>query len=512
LSFNLSLSPSLSQLGDRIVHERIAFLGITFDDVLLEPGYSEIVPKDVDVRTQLTRNVRLNIPILSSPMDTVTESELAIALAQEGGIGIIHKNLSVAAQTREVEKVKRSENGVISDPVTLPPHETVAAAKRMMEQQHVSGVPIVENGILKGILTRRDMRFLTDNEQKISEVMTKDGLITAKENTTLEEAEKILTKNKVEKLLLVDDEYRLKGLITIKDIDKMVNYPNACKDARGRLRVGAAVGVLDYDRAASLIEAGVDVLVVDSAHGHSKNVITTVSELKKRHTIDIIAGNVATAVGAKALADAGADAVKVGIGPGSICTTRIVSGVGVPQLSAIAQAVEGLRGFGIPIIADGGIRYSGDVTKAMAAGAFACMIGGLFAGLAESPGQTILYKGRTFKAYRGMGSLGAMVAGSGDRYNQGKEATSNGKLVPEGVEGRVPYKGPLAPFVYQLVGGLRAGMGYCGSRNLEELRTKARFIQVSAASVQESHPHDILITQEAPNYSTRDESAKSDNL
>lgn len=495
------------------MHDRIAYQGITFDDVLLEPGYSEVVPKDVDVRTHLTRNIRLNLPILSSPMDTVTESELAIALAQEGGFGIIHKNLSVSAQTREVDKVKRSENGVISDPVTLPPDETVQNAKRVMEQHHISGVPITENGYLKGILTRRDLRFLTNQSQKLSEVMTKDNLVTARENTTLEEAERILTENKVEKLLLIDDEYRLKGLITIKDIDKMLNFPNACKDARGRLRVGAAIGVMDFERASSLIQAGVDVLVVDSAHGHSKNVITTVRELKRQFTIDVIAGNIATSEGAKALADAGADAIKCGIGPGSICTTRIVSGVGVPQLSAIASAVNALKGQGIPVIADGGIRYSGDITKALAAGAHSVMIGGLFAGLAESPGQTILYKGRTFKAYRGMGSLGAMVAGSGDRYFQGKEAaTANGKLVPEGVEGRVPYKGPLTPFLYQLVGGIRAGMGYCGTQTLEELRTRARFIQVSAASVQESHPHDILITQEAPNYSSREEYAKSDGM
>lgn len=496
------------------MQERIAYLGITFDDVLLEPGYSEIVPREVDVRTQLTRNIGLNIPIISSPMDTVTESELAIALAQEGGIGIIHKNMPANAQTREVDKVKRSENGIITDPVTLPPDETVAAAKKLMEQHHISGVPITVNGVLKGILTRRDMRFLTDNAQKISEVMTKENLVTAAENTTLVTAERILTEKKVEKLLLVDDEYRLKGLITIKDIDKILNFPHACKDERGRLRVGAAVGVLDYERADSLIKAGVDVLVVDSAHGHSRNVIETVRELKKRYTIDIIAGNVATEVGAKALVDAGADAVKVGIGPGSICTTRIVSGVGVPQLSAISAACRGVKGAGVPIVADGGIRYSGDITKALAAGGHAVMIGGLFAGVAESPGQTILYKGRSFKQYRGMGSLGAMMAGSSDRYQQGspREPTSNGKLVPEGVEGRVPYKGPLAPFIYQLVGGIRAGMGYCGTRTLEELRTKSRFIQVSAASVQESHPHDILITQEAPNYSSREEYSKSESM
>ena len=492
------------------MHDRIAYQGITFDDVLLEPGYSDIVPRDVDVRTQLTRNVRINIPIVSSPMDTVTESELAIALAQEGGIGIIHKNLTIALQTREVDKVKRSENGIITDPITLPPDDTVGHARQIMEEHHVSGVPITVDGKLKGILTRRDLKFLADNSQKISEVMTHKHLVTAPENTTLFAAEQILTKNKVEKLLLVDDEFRLKGLITIKDIDKTQKFPDACKDARGRLKVGAAIGVQELDRAASLIEAGVDVLVVDSAHGHSRNVIETVRELKRRYKIDVIAGNVATAEGAKALAEAGADGVKAGIGPGSICTTRIVSGVGVPQMSAIANVARGLAGTGVTLIADGGIRYSGDITKALAGGAYAVMIGGLFAGLAESPGQTILYRGRTFKTYRGMGSLGAMVAGSADRYQQGGPLPSgrnNGKLVPEGVEGRVPYKGQLAPYVYQMVGGLRAGMGYCGCRTLEELRTKTRFIQVTAASVQESHPHDIAITQESPNYSSVDTSS-----
>ena len=491
------------------MHERIAYQGITFDDVLLEPGYSDVVPRDVDVRTNLTRNVRINLPIVSSPMDTVTESELAIALASEGGIGIIHKNLRIEAQTREVDKVKRSENGIITDPITLPPDETVGHARAIMEEHHISGVPITVNGYLKGILTRRDLKFLTDNSRKLSEVMTRDNLVTAPENTPLEAAEQLLTKNKVEKLLLVDDEFRLKGLITIKDIDKTQKFPNAAKDARGRLKVGAAIGVHDYERAASLIHAGVDVLVVDSAHGHSRNVVETVRELKKRYAIDVIAGNVATAAGAQALAEAGADAVKCGIGAGAICTTRIVSGVGVPQLSAIAEAASGLAGTGIPVIADGGIRYSGDITKSLAAGASSVMIGGLFAGLAESPGETILYRGRTFKVYRGMGSLGAMVAGSADRYQQGDKngptaRPGSGKLVPEGVEGRVPYKGQLAPFVYQLVGGLRAGMGYCGCRTLEELRTKTRFIQVTAASVQESHPHDIAITQEAPNYSPAD--------
>ena len=488
--------------------DRIAYQGITFDDVLLEPASSDVLPRDADVRTQLTRNIRLNIPIISSPMDTVTESDLAIAMAQEGGLGIIHKNMSIQAQTREVDKVKRSENGIITDPVTLPPDETVATAKRLMEQQNIGGVPITVNGFLKGILTRRDLRFLTHTDQKLSEVMTKENLVTAPENTTLEAAERILTANKVEKLLLVDDNYRLKGLITIKDIDKLTRFPQACKDKRGRLRVGAAVGVHDYERAASLIHAGVDLLVVDSAHGHSSNVLETVNELKRQFDIDVIAGNVATADGAAALVKAGADAVKVGIGPGSICTTRVISGVGVPQITAIAHATMGVADQGVPIIADGGIRYSGDITKALAAGAHCVMLGGLLAGLTESPGQVILYKGRTFKTYRGMGSLGAMGAGSKDRYRQAEGPRD--KLVPEGVEGRVPYKGPLSPFVYQLVGGLRAGMGYCGTRTIEELRTRTRFIQVSGASVQENHPHDIAITQEAPNYSSRAEYASTD--
>ncbi len=504
------------------MQDRIAYQGITFDDVLLEPAYSDVVPRDVDVRTQLTRNIPLHIPIVSSPMDTVTESELAIALAQEGGIGIIHKNMTVDRQTREVDRVKRSENGIITDPITLPPDETVGTARRIMETHNIGGVPITVGGFLKGILTRRDLRFLTDNNQKLSEVMTKDNLVTAPEQTTLVAAERILTENKVEKLLLVDDTYRLRGLITIKDIDKLTNFPNACKDQRGRLRVGAAIGVHEYERAESLIKAGVDVLVVDSAHGHSGNVLDTVAEIKRRFAIDVIAGNVATAEGARALAEAGADAVKVGIGPGSICTTRVVSGVGVPQMTAIASAAKGVAGHGIPLIADGGIRYSGDITKAVAAGAHCVMLGGLLAGLAESPGQLVLYKGRSFKAYRGMGSLGAMMSGSSDRYRQGNgdakpeaparaKTPARDKLVPEGVEGRVPYKGHLAPFIYQLVGGLRAGMGYCGTRNIEELRTRTRFILVSAAAVQESHPHDIAITQESPNYSSRADYAGTDD-
>jgi IMP dehydrogenase len=490
------------------MQERIAYKGITFDDVLLEPAYSDVVPREVDVRTQLTRNISIKIPIVSSPMDTVTESELAIALAQEGGIGIIHKNMSVAEQTREVDKVKRSENGIITDPITLDPSATIAEARRIMEQNKISGVPITVNGTLKGILTRRDLRFLTDHSQKVSEVMTRENLITAPENTTLEAAERILTQNRVEKLLLVDEHYKLKGLITIKDMDKLASFPNACKDGRGRLRVGAAVGVFDLERAESLIRAGVDVLVVDSAHGHSGNVVETVRELKKKFGIDVIAGNVGTTEGAKALADAGADAIKVGIGPGSICTTRIISGVGVPQITAIYHASRGILGRNVPVIADGGIRYSGDITKALAAGAHCVMLGGLLAGLEESPGEMIIYKGRTFKTYRGMGSLGALGAGASERYRQLPATT--GKLVPEGVEGRVPYRGHLSPFVFQLVGGLRAGMGYCGTKTIEELRTRSRFIQVTAAAVQESHPHDIAVTQESPNYSPRAEMASLD--
>jgi IMP dehydrogenase len=487
--------------------DRIAYRGITFDDVLLEPAFSSIVPRDADVRTFLTKKIKLNLPVLSSPMDTVTESDLAIALAQEGGIGIMHKNMSIADQTREVDKVKRSENGIIVDPITLPPEETVGTARKIMEEHKISGVPITSNGLLKGILTRRDLKFLEDNQQKISEVMTKDKLVTASENTKLEDAERILTKNKVEKLLLVDDQYRLKGLITIKDIDKLTSFPQACKDERGRLRVGAAVGVHDYERVESLLKAGVDVVVVDSAHGHSSNVIDTVRNLKKKYAVEVIAGNVATKEGARALVEAGADAVKVGIGPGSICTTRIISGVGVPQVTAIFEAIKGIGSSGVPVIADGGIRYSGDITKAIAAGANCVMLGSLLAGLAESPGQMILFKGRTFKAYRGMGSVSAMMAGSKDRYRQG-EGTRE-KLVPEGVEGKVPYKGPLAPFIFQLVGGLRAGMGYCGTRTIEELRTNSKFVMVTAASVRESHPHDISITMESPNYSSRYEGTEN---
>jgi IMP dehydrogenase len=483
------------------MQDLIQYRAITFDDVLLEPRYSEVVPAEVNVATSLTKRIQLKVPLLSSPMDTVTESAMAIALAKEGGLGVIHKNMSIDQQGQEVDIVKRSANGIIRDPKTLAPDAPVSRVKELMEQHNVSGVPITEaDGKLVGILTRRDLRFLEKGEQPIREVMTREGLVTATGNVSLEEAERILTAKKVEKLLLVDENRRLTGLITIKDIDMMKRFPHACKDSMGRLRVGAAVGVHDFDRAANLIAKGVDVLIVDSAHGHSKNVIETVKEIKKRWDIDVVAGNVATADGCRDLCKAGADAVKVGIGPGSICTTRIISGVGVPQISAIHAAAKAAKEFGVFIIADGGIRFSGDVTKAIAAGAHAVMIGGLFAGVAESPGRTILFQGRSFKSYRGMGSLGAMVKGSSERYRQ--SGAGNGKMVPEGVEGRVPFKGALSDFVYQLVGGLRAGMGYCGAKSIEELRTEARFIQVSPASVRESHPHDIAITQEAPNYSS----------
>ncbi len=500
-------------------HPKITAQAITFDDVLLIPSYSDFVPAQADTRTHLTRAIEINIPLLSAPMDTVTESALAIALAQEGGIGIIHKNLPADRQAREVEKVKRSENGVIVDPITLPPNATVGAARSIMREYNVSGIPIVEGedgssseprrrgshgsgrgGRLVGIMTRRDLKFQENDERPIGEVMTRENLITAPDNTTLDEAERILYKSKVEKLLLIDKQGHLCGLITMRDIDKLHQYPNACKDARGRLRVGAATGVLDFTRVEALIKAGVDVVVVDTAHGHSKNVMDTVREIKKNWDIQVIAGNVATAAGTQDLIKAGVDAVKIGIGPGSICTTRIVSGVGIPQITAVMDCAAAAASFGIPIIADGGIRHSGDITKAIAAGANAVMLGSLFAGLDESPGELVIYMGRRYKTYRGMGSMGAMVQGSKDRYGQAG-VTESSKLVPEGVEGRVSYRGPLGDFVYQLVGGLRAGMGYCGTRNIEELRKNARFVRISGASMAESHPHNIQITKEAPNYS-----------
>jgi len=474
--------------------------GITFDDVLLVPAKSDFVPSQAQTSTQLTNNITINIPIVSAAMDTVTEAALAIALAQEGGVGIIHKNLSVEEQKREVAKVKRSEHGVILDPVTLTPDEPVKKAWDLMNEQNVSGIPILKGKKLVGILTRRDLKFLKDYDVKINSVMTKDNLITGPAGTSLEQAKEILQKHKIEKLLLVNGKGELAGLITMRDIDRVQQYPLAAKDKRGRLRVGAAVSVQDYERIAALIEAEVDVIVVDTAHGHSQNVIDTVKKIKDKYDIDVVAGNIATAEAAEDLIAAGANAIKVGIGPGAICTTRVISGVGVPQISAIINCSEVADKHNIPVIADGGIRQSGDITKAIAAGASSVMIGSLFAGLKESPGQLVIYKGRQFKEYRGMGSLGAMVKGSAERYGQ-KSSTEKGKLVPEGVEGRVPYRGNLSDFVYQLVGGLRAGMGYCGARSIEQLRKDSRFTRVSASSVSESHPHDIQITKEAPNYS-----------
>ncbi len=498
-------------------HPKIVHDGITFDDVLLIPARSGFVPADADTHTHLTRKIELNIPLVSAPMDTVTEAALAIALAQEGGIGVIHKNLSVENQAREVEKVKRSENGVIVDPITLPPTETISTARRVMREYNVSGIPIVEGAAtvgqgphrrhagngksprLVGILTRRDLKFQEDDARRIGDVMTHENLITAPEHTTLDEAERLLYRSKVEKLLLVDKENRLAGLITMRDIDKMHQFPNACKDKRGRLRVGAATGVLDMARVEALIRADVDVIVVDTAHGHSQNVLDTVKEIKRKYEIEVIAGNVATAEGARDLIDAGVDGVKVGIGPGAICTTRIISGVGVPQITAIMNAASIADLSGVPVIADGGIRHSGDITKAVAAGASCVMMGSMFAGLDESPGELVIHQGRRYKTYRGMGSMGAMISGSKDRYGQaGVRETS--KLVPEGVEGRVPYRGPLGDFVYQMVGGVRAGMGYCGTKDIEALRKDAKFCRVSAASMAESHPHDITITKESPNY------------
>ncbi|ADL42248.1 inosine-5'-monophosphate dehydrogenase [Caldicellulosiruptor obsidiansis OB47] len=480
---------------DKIIKE-----ALTFDDVLLVPQYSEVLPKDVDVSTYLTKTIKLNIPLMSAGMDTVTESRMAIAIAREGGIGVIHKNMTVEEQASEVDKVKRSEHGVIVDPFYLSPENKIYEAMELMAKYRISGVPITVNGKLVGIITNRDIRFETDYSKPIKDVMTASNLITAKEGITLEEAKEIMKKHKIEKLPIVDDDGNLKGLITIKDIEKAVKYPNAAKDSKGRLLCAAAVGVSrDTDeRVDALVKAQVDVIVVDTAHGHSKGVIETVKKIKSRYpNIQVVAGNIATAEAARDLIEAGADCVKVGIGPGSICTTRVVAGIGVPQITAIMDVAKVAKEYGIPVIADGGIRYSGDITKALAAGADVVMIGSLFAGCEESPGECEIYQGRRFKVYRGMGSLSAMKAGSKDRYFQ-EDAS---KLVPEGVEGRVPYKGPLEDTVFQLIGGLKSGMGYCGARTIKELQQKAKFVKVTQAGVRESHPHDIYITKEAPNYS-----------
>ena len=490
---------------------RILEEALTFDDVLLVPAYSEILPREADLSTRVTRSIRLNVPLISAAMDTVTEARLAITIAQEGGMGIIHKSMTIEAQAREVDRVKKFESGVIKDPITVSPSMSIREVIELTRSRGISGVPVVVGRKAVGIVTHRDLRFEDRFDAPVSTVMTpQERLVTVREDAPKDEVLSLLHKHRIEKLLVVNKAQELVGMITVKDFQKATEFPRACKDDGGRLRVGAAVGTTPdtIERVAALREAGVDVVVVDTAHGHSKGVIDTVRKIKARwEDCQVIAGNIATVEAARALVDAGADAVKVGIGPGSICTTRIVAGVGVPQISAVANVAESLRDTEVTVISDGGIRFSGDIAKAIAAGAHAVMIGGLFAGVAESPGQTILYKGRSFKQYRGMGSIGAMIAGSGDRYQQsGAKEMPNGKLVPEGVEGRVPYKGSLAPFLYQLVGGLRAGMGYCGTKTLEELRTKARFIQISAASVQESHPHDILITQEAPNYSSRSSS------
>jgi IMP dehydrogenase len=476
--------------------------GLTFDDVLLLPAQSEILPRETDISTLLTRNIKINIPIVSAAMDTVTDANLAISMAREGGIGIIHRAMSPERQASEVDKVKKSESGMILDPITIPPDSLISEALSLMKKYRISGIPVTEKGKLIGILTNRDLRFETNFSKRVSQVMTRKNLITAPVGRTLDEAQKILHKYKIEKLPIVDKDNNLKGLITIKDIEKRKKYPNACKDSVGRLRVGGAIGTVEnaVHRAELLAKAGADVIVIDTAHGHTSSVITTIKTLKKRLHIDVIAGNIATEEGAEDLIKAGADGIKVGIGPGSICTTRIISGTGVPQITAIKNCYSVSKKYGVPIIADGGIKYSGDVTKALAAGAHSVMIGSLFAGTDESPGEIVLYQGRSYKVYRGMGSLGAMEQGSKDRYMQaGIELL---KLVPEGVEGRVPYKGPLSQSVNQLIGGLRSGMGYCGCRNLEELREKAKFIQITSAGLRESHVHDVIITKEAPNYRT----------
>ena len=480
-------------------NDKFVKMGLTFDDVLLIPAESNVLPADIDLHTRLTRKITLNIPVVSAAMDTVTESRMAIALAREGGLGIIHKNMSIGAQAEQVDMVKRSENGVITNPFFLGPGHTLAEADELMAKYRISGVPICDNGKLIGIITNRDMKFETDMSQLIDNVMTKDNLVTAPEGTTLQEAREILRRHKIEKLPIVDSENHLKGLITIKDIDKAQVYPNSARDEKGRLMVGAAIGATAdvLDRVAALVEAGADVLCLDSAHGHSQNILNTVKRIKSLYPdVQLIAGNVATAEGTRALIQAGADCVKIGIGPGSICTTRVVAGIGVPQITAVYDAARVAAEYDVPIIADGGIKFSGDIAKAIAAGGNVVMLGSLLAGCEESPGDTEVYQGRQFKVYRGMGSLGAMACGSKDRYFQ----QNNKKLVPEGVEGRVPYKGPVADTIYQMMGGLRAGMGYCGCATIDELRTKAQFTQITAAGLRESHPHDIYITKEAPNY------------
>ncbi len=475
--------------------------GITFDDVLLVPGYSEVTPNMVDLSTNLTKTVKLNIPMMSAGMDTVTESKMAIAMARQGGIGIIHKNMSIEAQAEEVDKVKRSENGVITDPFYLSPEHTLEDANNLMAKFRISGVPIVtDDKKLVGIITNRDLKFETDFSKQIKESMTSEGLVTAREGITLEEAKEILAKARKEKLPIVDENYTLKGLITIKDIEKQIKYPLSAKDSQGRLLCGAAVGITSnvMDRIAALVKSKVDVIVVDSAHGHSKNIIETVKKIKAAYPdLQVIAGNVATGEGTRALIEAGVDAVKVGIGPGSICTTRVVAGIGVPQITAIMDSYAVAKEYGIPIIADGGIKFSGDMTKAIAAGANVCMMGSMFAGCDESPGEFELYQGRKYKVYRGMGSIAAMENGSKDRYFQ----TDAKKLVPEGVEGRVAYKGTLEDTVFQLIGGIRSGMGYCGAKDIETLKEEGRFVKITSAALKESHPHDIHITKEAPNYS-----------
>lgn len=482
-----------------MLNERFLGEALTFDDVLLVPAKSDVLPSEVNTSTKLTKKITLNIPLISAAMDTVTEARLAIALAREGGLGVIHKNMSIQQQALEVDKVKRSEHGVITDPISLGPDNTINEALELMERYRISGVPITEKGKLVGILTNRDLRFETNFEQPIKNVMTKENLITAPVGTTVEQAKAILQKHRVEKLPLVDKDFNLKGLITIKDIQKAVQYPNSTKDERGRLRVAAAVGISGtIERAGALIEAGVDLIAIDSAHGHSKNVLTAIRELKKNFpNIEVMAGNVATAEATVDLIEAGADVVKVGIGPGSICTTRVVAGIGVPQITAVYNCAQAARKYGVPIVSDGGVKYSGDITKAIAAGADVVMIGSLFAGTEESPGDMEIYQGRSYKVYRGMGSVSAMKQGSKDRYFQEDQK----KLVPEGIEGRVAFKGSLSETAFQLVGGLRAGMGYCGCRTIEELKTKTKFVRITAAGLRESHPHDVQITKEAPNYS-----------